>query len=48
LLDTIQLVQSLRSYLPPPHIQVTSWKNDDKLRSNNMEELESRKIVSGN
>ncbi|GBP00331.1 hypothetical protein EVAR_97223_1 [Eumeta japonica] len=32
LLDTIQLVQSLRSYLPPPHIQVTSWKNDDKLR----------------
>ncbi|XP_060802527.1 uncharacterized protein LOC106135144 isoform X2 [Amyelois transitella] len=48
LLDTIQLVQSLRSYLPPPHIQVTSWKNDDKLRSNNMDELESRKIVSGN
>ncbi|XP_075978615.1 uncharacterized protein LOC142978174 isoform X1 [Anticarsia gemmatalis] len=48
LLDTIQLVQSLRSYLPPPHIQVTSWKNDDKLRSNNMEELENRKIVSGN
>ncbi|XP_035444941.1 uncharacterized protein LOC118272497 isoform X2 [Spodoptera frugiperda] len=48
LLDTIQLVQSLRSYLPPPHIQVTSWKNDDKLRSNNMEEMESRKIVSGN
>ncbi|XP_050672112.1 uncharacterized protein LOC126970312 isoform X2 [Leptidea sinapis] len=48
LLDTIQLVQSLRSYLPPPHIQVTSWKNDDKLRSTNMEELESRKIVSGN
>ncbi|CAG9793771.1 unnamed protein product [Diatraea saccharalis] len=48
LLDTIQLVQSLRSYLPPPHIQVTSWKNDDKLRSNNMEDLESRKIVSGN
>ncbi|CAH2039766.1 unnamed protein product, partial [Iphiclides podalirius] len=48
LLDTIQLVQSLRSYLPPPHIQVTSWKNDDKLRSNSMEELESRKIVSGN
>lgn len=32
LMDTIQLVQSLRSYLPPPHIQVTSWKNDDKLR----------------
>ncbi|XP_049874745.1 uncharacterized protein LOC126372869 isoform X2 [Pectinophora gossypiella] len=48
LLDTIQLVQSLRSYLPPPHIQVTSWKNDDKIRSNNMDELESRKIVSGN
>ncbi|CAF4866093.1 unnamed protein product [Pieris macdunnoughi] len=48
LLDTIQLVQSLRSYLPPPHIQVTSWKNDDKLRSNNMDDLESRKIVSGN
>ncbi|XP_063382643.1 uncharacterized protein LOC134669048 [Cydia fagiglandana] len=48
LLDTIQLVQSLRSYLPPPHIQVTSWKNDDKLRSNNMEEIENRKIVSGN
>lgn len=48
LLDTIQLVQSLRSYLPPPHIQVTSWKNDDKLRSSSMDELESRKIVSGN
>ncbi|XP_026316709.1 uncharacterized protein LOC113227856 isoform X2 [Hyposmocoma kahamanoa] len=48
LLDTIQLVQSLRSYLPPPHIQVTSWKNDDKIRSNNMDELENRKIVSGN
>ncbi|CAG9087681.1 unnamed protein product [Plutella xylostella] len=48
LLDTIQLVQSLRSYLPPPHIQVTSWKNDDKIRSNTMDELESRKVVSGN
>ncbi|CAK1556134.1 unnamed protein product [Leptosia nina] len=48
LLDTIQLVQSLRSYLPPPHIQVTSWKNDDKLRTNNMDDLEGRKIVSGN
>ncbi|XP_077290402.1 uncharacterized protein LOC143914172 isoform X2 [Arctopsyche grandis] len=50
LMDTIQLVQSLRSYLPPPHIQVTSWKNDDKLRSGSVEDLtaESRKIVTGN
>lgn len=32
LVDTIQLVQSLRSFLPPPHIQVSSWKNEDKHR----------------
>lgn len=32
LLDTIQLVQSLRSFLPPPHIAVSSWKNEDKHR----------------
>lgn len=32
LMDTIQLVQSLRSFLPPPHIQVSSWKNEDKHR----------------
>nr|CAD7198014.1 unnamed protein product [Timema douglasi] len=30
LVDTIQLVQSLRSFLPPPHIAVSSWKNEDK------------------
>ncbi|XP_073998994.1 uncharacterized protein [Rhodnius prolixus] len=30
LMDTIQLVQSLRSILPPPHIAVSSWKNEDK------------------
>ncbi|XP_050421055.1 uncharacterized protein LOC126833654 [Adelges cooleyi] len=30
LIDTIQLVQSLRSFLPPPHIAVSSWKNEDK------------------
>ncbi|KAL3275476.1 hypothetical protein HHI36_020236 [Cryptolaemus montrouzieri] len=32
LVDTIQLIQSLRSFLPPPHIQVSSWKNEDKHR----------------
>lgn len=32
LMDTIQLVQSLRSFLPPPHIAVSSWKNEDKHR----------------
>nr|XP_018905331.1 PREDICTED: uncharacterized protein LOC109035939 isoform X1 [Bemisia tabaci] len=32
LIDTIQLVQSLRSCLPPPHIAVSSWKNEDKHR----------------
>lgn len=32
LIDTIQLIQSLRSCLPPPHIQVSSWKNEDKHR----------------
>lgn len=31
-IDTIQLVQSLRSFLPPPHIAVSSWKNEDKHR----------------
>lgn len=31
-MDTIQLIQSLRSFLPPPHIQVSSWKNEDKHR----------------
>ncbi|KAI5718767.1 hypothetical protein M8J76_000091 [Diaphorina citri] len=30
LVDTIQLVQTLRSFLPPPHIAVSSWKNEDK------------------
>ncbi|XP_071451793.1 uncharacterized protein [Hetaerina americana] len=29
LVDTIQLVQSLRSILPPPHIAVTSWKDEE-------------------
>ncbi|XP_074099311.1 uncharacterized protein LOC141527640 [Cotesia typhae] len=32
LVDTIQLVQSLRSFLPPPHFPVSSWKNEDKHR----------------
>ncbi|KAG5865052.1 hypothetical protein JTB14_020176 [Gonioctena quinquepunctata] len=32
LMDTVQLIQSLRSFLPPPHIQVSSWKNEDKHR----------------
>lgn len=27
-MDTIQIVQSLRSYLPPPHIPVSSWKSE--------------------
>ncbi|XP_063235847.1 uncharacterized protein LOC134538452 [Bacillus rossius redtenbacheri] len=39
LVDTIQLVQSLRSFLPPPHIAVSSWKNEDKHRKNGMDEL---------
>ncbi|XP_031781817.1 uncharacterized protein LOC100498670 isoform X3 [Nasonia vitripennis] len=30
LIDTIQLIQSLRSFLPPPHISVSSWKTEDK------------------
>ncbi|XP_014243316.1 uncharacterized protein LOC106663183 isoform X3 [Cimex lectularius] len=32
IIDTIQLVQSLRLILPPPHIAVSSWKNEDKHR----------------
>lgn len=32
LLDTIQLVQSLRNFLPPPHISVGNWKSEDRLR----------------
>ncbi|KAK7867016.1 hypothetical protein R5R35_006878 [Gryllus longicercus] len=39
LVDTIQLVQSLRSFLPPPHIAVSSWKNEDKHRKSGIEEL---------
>ncbi|XP_054286417.1 uncharacterized protein LOC129002554 isoform X2 [Macrosteles quadrilineatus] len=40
LMDTIQLVQSLRSFLPPPHIAVSSWKNEDKHRKSvGLEEL---------
>ncbi|XP_049859746.1 uncharacterized protein LOC126354264 isoform X1 [Schistocerca gregaria] len=39
LVDTIQLVQSLRSFLPPPHIAVSSWKNEDKHRKTSMEDL---------
>lgn len=27
-MDTIQIVQTLRSYLPPPHIPVSSWKSE--------------------
>ncbi|XP_043491057.1 uncharacterized protein LOC122516909 isoform X1 [Polistes fuscatus] len=32
LIDTIQLVQSLRSIIPPPIIPIVSWKNEDKHR----------------
>lgn len=32
LIDTIQLVQSLRSVLPAPHIPVSSWKSEDRHR----------------
>lgn len=39
LVDTIQLVQSLRSFLPPPHIAVSSWKNEDKHRKGGMEDI---------
>lgn len=28
LIDTIQIVQTLRSYLPAPHIPVNSWKSE--------------------
>ncbi|XP_069701317.1 uncharacterized protein [Periplaneta americana] len=45
LVDTIQLVQSLRSFLPPPHIAVSSWKNEDKHRvgwKNSVVTLEGR------
>lgn len=27
LMDSIQLVQSLRNFLPKPHISINSWKN---------------------
>ncbi|XP_063704908.1 uncharacterized protein LOC134834250 [Culicoides brevitarsis] len=29
LMDTIQIVQTLRSYLPAPHIPVNSWKSEN-------------------
>lgn len=29
LMDTIQIVQTLRSFLPPPHIPVSSWKSEN-------------------
>lgn len=29
-MDTIQIVQTLRNCLPPPHIQVTSWKSESE------------------
>uniref|UniRef100_A0A336K083 CSON007392 protein n=1 Tax=Culicoides sonorensis TaxID=179676 RepID=A0A336K083_CULSO len=29
LMDTIQIVQTLRSYLPAPHIPVSSWKSEN-------------------
>ncbi|GAB0093451.1 uncharacterized protein DMENIID0001_085920 [Sergentomyia squamirostris] len=32
LIDTIQLVQSLRNCLPAPHIPVSSWKSEDRHR----------------
>lgn len=32
LMDTVLLVQSLRNFLPPPHIQVNSWRVEDRLR----------------
>lgn len=33
-MDTIQIVQTLRNCLPPPHIQVTSWKSESEGTSN--------------
>lgn len=33
-MDTIQIVQNLRNSLPPPHIQVTSWKSESEGTSN--------------
>lgn len=32
LMDTVQLVQSLRNCLPAPHIQVNSWKSETEPR----------------
>lgn len=36
-MDTIQIVQSLRGCLPPPHIQVTSWKSESEGGSSNLQ-----------
>lgn len=33
-MDTIQIVQTLRNYLPPPHIQVSSWKSESEGTNN--------------
>lgn len=34
LMDTIQIVQTLRNCLPPPHINVSSWKSESEGTSN--------------
>lgn len=34
LMDTIQIVQTLRNCLPPPHIQVSSWKSESEGSTN--------------
>lgn len=29
LMDSIQIVQTLRNFLPKPHISITNWKNSE-------------------
>lgn len=36
LVDTIQIIQTLRSCLPAPHIPVTSWKSESEGSSSNI------------
>lgn len=36
LMDTIQIVQTLRNYLPPPHIPVSSWKSENTVATSSV------------
>lgn len=48
-MDTIQIVQSLRSYLPPPHIPVSSWKSESGAPSsiNNASQVGGMVVAGG-